>query len=78
MFGSQRLAALALPQHEQRGRQGGKAGDQGGVVLAAHLGGTGNGALACLQRGYRAEAALIPEPSSAAMDLALPTTRGTG
>jgi acetylornithine deacetylase len=24
---------------------------------------TGNGALACLQRGYRAEAALIPEPS---------------
>jgi acetylornithine deacetylase len=25
---------------------------------------TGNGALACLQRGYRADAALIPEPSS--------------
>jgi acetylornithine deacetylase len=23
---------------------------------------TGNGALACLQRGYRADAALIPEP----------------
>ena len=25
---------------------------------------TGNGALACLQRGYRAEAAIIPEPSA--------------
>src|SRR3546814_3525361 len=24
---------------------------------------TGNGALACLQRGYRADAAIIPEPS---------------
>src|SRR5260221_5135926 len=31
---------------------------------------TGNGALACLQRGYRADAALIPEPSSGVMTLA--------
>ena len=31
---------------------------------------TGNGALACLQRGYRADAALIPEPSSAALTIA--------
>ena len=29
---------------------------------------TGNGALACLQRGYRADAALIPEPSSHTLD----------
>ena len=28
---------------------------------------TGNGALACLQRGYRADAAIIPEPFSQAM-----------
>ncbi len=31
---------------------------------------TGNGALACLQRGYRADAALIPEPSSHALTVA--------
>ena len=31
---------------------------------------TGNGALACLQRGYRADAALIPEPSSGALTIA--------
>jgi acetylornithine deacetylase len=31
---------------------------------------TGNGALACLQRGYRAEAALIPEPSSGVLTVA--------
>jgi acetylornithine deacetylase len=31
---------------------------------------TGNGALACLQRGYRADAALIPEPSGGAMTIA--------
>ena len=31
---------------------------------------TGNGALACLQRGYRADAALIPEPSSATLTIA--------
>ena len=28
---------------------------------------TGNGALACLQRGYRADAALIPEPSASVL-----------
>ena len=31
---------------------------------------TGNGALACLQRGYRADAALIPEPSSGVLTVA--------
>jgi acetylornithine deacetylase len=31
---------------------------------------TGNGALACLQRGYRAEAALIPEPAENGLDIA--------
>ncbi|WP_395022165.1 ArgE/DapE family deacylase [Dongia sp.] len=31
---------------------------------------TGNGALACLQRGYRADAALIPEPSETELDIA--------
>ncbi|HEX2890694.1 ArgE/DapE family deacylase [Vineibacter terrae] len=31
---------------------------------------TGNGALACLQRGYRADAALIPEPSGGVMTIA--------
>lgn len=31
---------------------------------------TGNGALACLQRGYRADAALIPEPSNGAITIA--------
>ncbi|MBS0520759.1 MAG: ArgE/DapE family deacylase [Proteobacteria bacterium] len=31
---------------------------------------TGNGALACLQRGYRADAALIPEPSSHSLTVA--------
>jgi len=31
---------------------------------------TGNGALACLQRGYRADAALIPEPSSHVLTVA--------
>jgi acetylornithine deacetylase len=31
---------------------------------------TGNGALACLQRGYRADAALIPEPSGGTMTIA--------
>ena len=31
---------------------------------------TGNGALACLQRGYRADAALIPEPSSGMLTIA--------
>lgn len=31
---------------------------------------TGNGALACLQRGYRADAALIPEPSSGVLTIA--------
>ena len=31
---------------------------------------TGNGALACLQRGYRADAALIPEPSSGTLTIA--------
>jgi acetylornithine deacetylase len=31
---------------------------------------TGNGALACLQRGYRAEAALIPEPAENGYDCA--------
>ncbi len=31
---------------------------------------TGNGALACLQRGYRADAALIPEPSSHTLTVA--------
>ena len=31
---------------------------------------TGNGALACLQRGYRAEAALIPEPSGCTLTVA--------
>ena len=31
---------------------------------------TGNGALACLARGYRAPAALIPEPSAGALSLA--------
>jgi acetylornithine deacetylase len=31
---------------------------------------TGNGALACLQRGYRAEAAIIPEPANDGYDLA--------
>ena len=30
----------------------------------------GNGALACLQRGYRADAALIPEPSSSVLTVA--------
>ena len=31
---------------------------------------TGNGALACLARGYRADAALIPEPSGGSLSLA--------
>jgi len=31
---------------------------------------TGNGALACLQRGYRADAAIIPEPSETELDIA--------
>jgi acetylornithine deacetylase len=31
---------------------------------------TGNGALACLQRGYRADAALIPEPAENGLDIA--------
>jgi acetylornithine deacetylase len=31
---------------------------------------TGNGALACLQRGYRADAALIPEPAENGLDTA--------
>ena len=31
---------------------------------------TGNGALACLQRGYRADAALIPEPSAGVLTVA--------
>ena len=31
---------------------------------------TGNGALACLQRGYRADAAIIPEPSGGTMTIA--------
>ena len=31
---------------------------------------TGNGALACLQRGYRADAALIPEPSAGVLTIA--------
>ena len=31
---------------------------------------TGNGALACLQRGYRADAALIPEPSNGVITIA--------
>ena len=31
---------------------------------------TGNGALACLQRGYRADAALIPEPSDGTLTIA--------
>ena len=31
---------------------------------------TGNGALACLQRGYRADAALIPEPSGCTLTVA--------
>jgi acetylornithine deacetylase len=31
---------------------------------------TGNGALACLQRGYRADAAIIPEPSGTALGAA--------
>lgn len=31
---------------------------------------TGNGALACLQRGYRADAAIIPEPSAEAVGMA--------
>ncbi len=31
---------------------------------------TGNGALACLQRGYRADAALIPEPADNGLDIA--------
>jgi acetylornithine deacetylase len=31
---------------------------------------TGNGALACLQRGYRAEAAIIPEPAQNGYDVA--------
>lgn len=31
---------------------------------------TGNGALACLQRGYRAEAAIIPEPSQSQLNSA--------
>jgi acetylornithine deacetylase len=31
---------------------------------------TGNGALACLQRGYRADAALIPEPAESGLDIA--------
>jgi len=31
---------------------------------------TGNGALACLQRGYRADAAIIPEPAENGLDIA--------
>jgi len=31
---------------------------------------TGNGALACLQRGYRADAAIIPEPSGTELSMA--------
>jgi acetylornithine deacetylase len=31
---------------------------------------TGNGALACLQRGYRADAAIIPEPAQDGYDMA--------